>query len=300
MPNRILDNLRQVSRDLESEKPVYEEGMRQLLEETSCMSEELFSSLRSRIHDIAEDLRDARGMFKRVDSLFERVTTLVGERLGEPMTEDSRGRDSGDSEATAVSERDSSLPLSKQTDSESIVALPSVPVIIEPQATEGYVSAGFGVSEVADADPLHLTADPIHEEGRLMKFISPWIKDLPRKKSKGDLKSGVADTSKLATALSSELDKKDLTVHGTAKLRSWFLRKLRSDDLQSAAGAQVATSAVTITPGAAIAHANGKPARERSSPSTRPKMCAAARRVISIASKDLSRIDDSMDTVSSQ
>lgn len=331
VPDRILNNLRMVSKGLADSSGVDVEASRELLQKTLDMSDELLAYLRSRIHDAADDLRDARGMFKRVDALLEDVTRTMEDSLGVPLVEYDEAQDlwdrarrlttdSGYSEATAVSIdgftlinrkcrsmsdlKASGCALTAEVGPVSLQTGPPYPkiVVVQDGTREDCVE-----QRVTNADHSLPRADAASGEWGLMKLVSPWVKDLPRKISKRDLKVNrmldrVPSTQQVA-------ERKDSVSSSTAKLKAWLLKKIIRPESPlkldvASTGDEELSSHVSVVAapdqhnGSASVVDRSLEAPRNFIPISKRKVVLACRRSLSTVTKDLSRIEECMDAVS--
>ncbi|GBE87786.1 hypothetical protein SCP_1200100 [Sparassis crispa] len=233
----IFNNLQSVSLQLADASTLDVGACRQLLLQTSEMSDDLLAHLRSRIHDAADELRDARGIFKQVDGLLEDVTRNLEGVLGESLVAGSemelgerarrRTTDSGDSEATAVSK--DNVQLARKSRSMSDLKAEHVDAISPP---DEWTASPFPAIVVFSSDdtPSAIADDSPFVDGEdkgFLKLVPPWVRDLPGMKSKSDVRaSPVADQTSL-TVLHS--DRNDSTKSGAAKIKAWLRKKIKAD-----------------------------------------------------------------------
>ncbi|OBZ72183.1 hypothetical protein A0H81_07831 [Grifola frondosa] len=305
LPYRILNNLRSVSWQLaESESPDID-SLRSLLHATTESGEELLEQLRSRMHDVAEELRDARGLFNQVDCLLENVARDLEDALGERLVDyrdncdrpRRRTTDSAGSESTAVSFGGHSL-LDRKCHS----------------MTDLRDSHGVAPAELKDASTstapsfqeTHDTADRgyLVDKSLLSVLTPPWVRDLQRKKSRGELR--VATVEDLSAALSTALDTKESCTRGPAKFKAWIRKWMKSDPsckLEMATDLNEEESVVGRETKDTSMSASVTPGRNSSSKmadhpelSRKRQLLSMSRRVLVTASRDLSRIEGCMDT----
>ncbi|KAH9926824.1 ankyrin [Amylocystis lapponica] len=278
LPHRILDNLRSVSSALADSDSLNVDACRELLEDTSDMGAELLAHFRTRIHEAADELRDAHGTFNHVTSAME-------EFYGEHFTEDRHDgerdgsdhvrrltTDSGDSEATAVSDPGSVPGCRKWRSMTDLRAAGGgeVPAIPNVSMWSAYV-----VPRIASDGPSQSTSNPTHRSGNdpaLLQASSSEEKGLMKlRKSRTDLRPSGLDGRHPGSH-------PDPSLSGTAKLKAWLMRKIKHD---------------SPPPVESIDDGDGDDSPEPTI--LGHNTCRVSQVIIASANKDLSRIDGCMD-----
>ncbi|KAH9902811.1 ankyrin [Cubamyces lactineus] len=293
LPHHILDNLSLVGYDYVDSDALELDGMNALLDEAVQLGELWAQNVRTRIREAAQELRDARGRFGAVDALLEDVTRHLEGVFGTQRFHESdvvkrdslerarrRTTDSGDSDATAVSAGRPSSQSTRKWRSMSDL--------------RSSLSASDVGGEHPDVPELpYMRTKTIKEEDEppsspektsfLNALLSPSVKELTHKTSKGDLSAVPSRTS------SPFPGKKESSASGTSRLKAWFRRKLKIELPEAASetkGNQV-DSARTPNEHAPSPLRAGFPGDD--------KLLSAARSIIKTASRDLSSIEGCMD-----
>ena len=285
LPRRILENLNMVGQEAATADVIEIRELLDVLDETSHLGDLWAHSMHNRIHEAAQDLRDARSRFNEVDGLLESVTQdlegVFGPGFSDRRDSTDRARrrtvDSGDSDSTAVSSRASSSLSRKwhsmsdlRTSAESGSERPEVPKL--PSLT------------IAEEDEVMLPANSSPaDKSFLNALLSPTVHDLLHKPSKLSI-----DTMRTASPMPS---KKDGPSSGTAKLKAWFRKKLRFEIQDPSCETKI------VLPGEqSPCYSPIAPSNDRHSASD---LLPIARRIIRTAGQDLSCIEGCMDEVCS-
>ena len=294
------------------------------------MSEELMLHMHSRVDEAAQELDLMREKFRQVESVVESVTRTVENTYGERFMEiervwdapDSvrrRTTDSGDSESTAVSETGCLVMRKKQplvsvhkVDVGVMACMDDVdawrvsmpPIIVHPAPIDAR-KFGNARNPLAELEVNRLT--PASEERGFMNLLSPWMKEIPRRRSKINLRMKSMEDMHSAATSPVDSEKRDPS-KGTTKLKAWFKKKILSeshsglvivrdldgDDCRVGHEAKGGRNAMSIS-------GSDHTLRQRASRIVTPSRCSdreAARRIIASCSKDLSRIQGSVHHVS--
>ena len=325
---RILENFRNITSRLAEDADFVEPAdVVELLQDTSSTSDELLAHMHSRVHDASEELDSAREKFKHLDLLLEDVTRLIevtyGERLEEiernwdaPDSVRRRTTDSSDSDSTAVSVGSVAAPAS---DGVKFAQL-AVPTPNSTLTTRGPRSA----PQSATSSPMFLDVPHMElgyrstpskvftPEEKASKLLSPFSAGVPSRKNRGILRNAKSVEDFKAPQVVAEPEKRDISM---SRLKAWFKRKLTSDSHDEPAPtpnpAKVSrressrVSQVTrVRPSSFIfsppqAEPAPPPLPEDNARKHKQLALAAARRIISTSSKDLVRIAECMNSVSS-
>ncbi|KAI0368717.1 ankyrin [Pilatotrama ljubarskyi] len=286
LPHRILDNLALVGHDYAQSDVREMDGMHDLLDEALHLGELWIRSMQARIKEGAQELRDARGRFGRVDTLLEDVTReledVFGARFSDHRDSTERARrrttDSGDSDATAVSGRPSSqfnrkwrsmsdLRSSNENGAREHLDVPEYPYL--------------HTKTIAEEDEPPLSPE---KSSFLNALLSPSTKELVRKSSRGDMSAPPTHTSPPF------LNKKDPSSSGTARLKAWFRKKLKFELPDSVSESRTAGPQ------------QGLALSSRSSPQSLSRrtrvdeeLISISRSIVQTANRDLSSIEGCMD-----
>lgn len=349
-PGLILDGLHQISFEVskkqeDSEYVMNISGLQDRLWMVGEMGDELILHLKSRVDDLLGDLKLMRQKLQQVNGVVDGVTRMIectfGERFMEierswdqPDSVRRRTTDSADSETTAVSET-GFVVLRKKT-SEAVIKIkkvdvavsaclddeisrqpkvkgasaqvpPTPPIIVHPAPVD---ARKFGTvrNPLAEYELNRLT--PSAEENGFRKLVSPWMKDLPKRKSKVNLRMKSMENIRAASAspVDPENPKKDSS-KSTIKLKSWFKKKVQAephmplvlvrdlDEENCPVGHEVKGS-TCHTRNAMSISAHLRPRSSKIISPARRNDRETARRIIASCGKDLSRIQETVKNVS--
>ncbi|KAI0360120.1 ankyrin [Trametes cingulata] len=286
LPHRILDNLALVGHDYAASDAHEMDGMRDLLDETVHLGELWIRSMQTRIKEGAQELRDARGRFGRVDTLLEDVTReledVFGTRFSDHRDSTERARrrttDSGESDATAVSGRASSQFSRKWRSMSDLRASKENGVGDHPDMSEYPYPHTKTIAE-EDEPP----SSP-EKSSFLNALLSPSTKELAHKSSKGEMSAPPTRTS------SPFLPGKKDSSSGTARLKAWFRKKLKFDLADGACEVKAPCSQHDL---ALLSKCNPQsPSRRRH---VDERLLSISRNIIQTANRDLSSIEGCMD-----
>lgn len=333
-PRHILDGFHQISLDLSKKHDDSDiTAMQDRLRQVGEMSEELVSHMHSRVEEAMGELNLMREKFRQVDGVVDGVTRMIeyayGERFlaierswDQPDSVRRRTTDSADSESTAVSEM--GFVVLRKKPSSAVVEIKKVDVAVSACLDDEMSGAGvsqtppiivhpapvdarkFGNvrSPLAEFEVNRLT--PSAEENGFLKLVSPWMKDLPRRRSKINLKMKSMENIHASSTTPVDCEKKDSS-KGTIKLKSWFKKKVHLeqhtglvlvrdlDEENCAVGHEVKGG---HTRNAMSISSHLRPRTSKIISPARRDDRETARRIIASCGKDLSRIQETVHHVS--
>ncbi len=319
---RILENLSSISSQLSlnasaADIKAAEDTLRQTIE----MSEDILVYLQAQVNEAEEDLRTARDKFSQVESLLEDTIGLVETKYGERFVAieqlwdtDDRARrrttDSAGTGSTLVEESDTaSMILEKPLMVDVAVSTVPPPLLTTNTMDDGAVAmrtdpqpyqSSFDttrslrpVKSLTDIRQERSSAIRGAEDWGFLKLV-PWVKDLPRKRSKGELDSKYPSTTK---SPGGTVDK-DLVKNGAARVRAWIKKKLAPLEFPEPLAVVRAIDEEGCTVGREVRQRTVPTEnREESEAEVARREIPHAYRVVSTASKDLSKIRERVDSL---